>query len=49
VEIHERLHREWPELAERYRSALGEVTSPEAWERTFAPWLEGTPEEKVDD
>lgn len=40
VEIHERLHREWPELAERYRSALGEVTSPEAWERTFAPWLE---------
>ncbi|WP_109508183.1 glycosyltransferase [Nocardioides speluncae] len=44
VEIHERLYREWPELAERYRSALGEVTSPETWERTFAPWLEAAEE-----
>ena len=30
VEVHERLRREWPRLAEEYRAALGEVTSPEA-------------------
>jgi galactofuranosylgalactofuranosylrhamnosyl-N-acetylglucosaminyl-diphospho-decaprenol beta-1,5/1,6-galactofuranosyltransferase len=40
VEIHQRLHREWPRLAEEYRQALGEITSPAAWERTFAPWLD---------
>lgn len=38
VEIHRRFHREWPELAQRYRDALPQITSPEAWERTFAPW-----------
>ncbi len=36
VEIHERLHREWPRLAELYREQLGEVTSPQRWEKTFA-------------
>jgi galactofuranosylgalactofuranosylrhamnosyl-N-acetylglucosaminyl-diphospho-decaprenol beta-1,5/1,6-galactofuranosyltransferase len=36
VEIHERLYREWPRLSQRYRDALGEITSPEAWEQTFA-------------
>jgi galactofuranosylgalactofuranosylrhamnosyl-N-acetylglucosaminyl-diphospho-decaprenol beta-1,5/1,6-galactofuranosyltransferase len=35
IEIHQRLHREWPRLAEHYRSHLGEITSPEAWEATF--------------
>jgi galactofuranosylgalactofuranosylrhamnosyl-N-acetylglucosaminyl-diphospho-decaprenol beta-1,5/1,6-galactofuranosyltransferase len=35
VEIHKRLHTEWPRLAELYRSKLGEVTSPEAWAATF--------------
>lgn len=34
--IHERLYREWPELSARYRAALGDITSPEAWEQTFA-------------
>ncbi len=38
VEIHERLRREWPRLAEEYRSKLGQVTSPEAWDETFRPW-----------
>ncbi|ABL80916.1 MULTISPECIES: glycosyltransferase [unclassified Nocardioides] len=38
IEIHERLKREWPRLAEEYRAKLGEVTSPEAWEETFRPW-----------
>ena len=38
LEIHERLKREWPRLAEEYRSKLGEITSPEAWDETFAPW-----------
>ncbi|NYE37453.1 galactofuranosylgalactofuranosylrhamnosyl-N-acetylglucosaminyl-diphospho-decaprenol beta-1,5/1,6-galactofuranosyltransferase [Nocardioides cavernae] len=40
VDIHRRFHREWPELARQYREALGEITSPEAWERTFAPWTD---------
>ncbi|MDN4175030.1 glycosyltransferase [Nocardioides sp. SOB77] len=40
VEIHERYRREWPRLAEEYRAALGEITSPDVWERTFAPWRE---------
>lgn len=40
VEIHRRFHREWPRLAEEYRSALGDITSPEAWEETFRPWTE---------
>jgi galactofuranosylgalactofuranosylrhamnosyl-N-acetylglucosaminyl-diphospho-decaprenol beta-1,5/1,6-galactofuranosyltransferase len=40
VDIHQRLHREWPRLAELYRDRLGEVTSPETWAATFAPWTE---------
>ncbi|MGO4255837.1 glycosyltransferase [Marmoricola sp. RAF53] len=39
VETHERLYREWPELSQRYRDALGEITSPEVWEATFAASL----------
>jgi galactofuranosylgalactofuranosylrhamnosyl-N-acetylglucosaminyl-diphospho-decaprenol beta-1,5/1,6-galactofuranosyltransferase len=38
IEIHRRFHREWPRLAQQYRDALGEITSPEAWEKTFAPY-----------
>lgn len=38
IEIHERLKREWPRLAEEYRAKLGDITSPEAWEETFRPW-----------
>ncbi len=33
--LHLRLYKEWPELAERYRVALPELTSPEAWKKTF--------------
>ncbi|MBC2933839.1 glycosyltransferase [Nocardioides sp. zg-1228] len=40
IEIHRRFHREWPALAQQYREALGEITSPEAWEKTFAPWTD---------
>ncbi len=40
LEIHRRFHREWPALAQQYRDALGEITSPEAWEKTFAPWTD---------
>ena len=36
--IHEEFRREWPRLAQEYREALPEITSPEAWERTFAPY-----------
>ncbi|WP_248582889.1 glycosyltransferase [Nocardioides sp. InS609-2] len=38
IEIHERFRREWPRLAEEYRAALGDITSPEAWDKTFEPW-----------
>ncbi len=40
VSIHEQLRREWPRLAEEYRARLGEITSPEAWDETFRPWVE---------
>ncbi|GAA0969457.1 Galactofuranosyltransferase GlfT2 [Nocardioides aquaticus] len=43
VEIHLRLRREWPRLATEYRAALTEITSPEAWERTFEPWTDPQP------
>ena len=33
--LHARLLAEWPVLSKRYRSALSELTSFEAWERTF--------------
>ena len=35
IDIHQRLHREWPQLAKRYREALPDITSPEAWHKTF--------------
>jgi galactofuranosylgalactofuranosylrhamnosyl-N-acetylglucosaminyl-diphospho-decaprenol beta-1,5/1,6-galactofuranosyltransferase len=44
IEIHQRLHKEWPRLAQEYRSSLAEITSPEAWEETFRPWL--TPDDE---
>jgi galactofuranosylgalactofuranosylrhamnosyl-N-acetylglucosaminyl-diphospho-decaprenol beta-1,5/1,6-galactofuranosyltransferase len=36
VEIHERLYREWPQLSRSYREQLGEITSTQRWEKTFA-------------
>lgn len=45
VEIHARLSREWPRLAKDYRDALGEITSPQAWDQTLAPWTEGAGDE----
>ncbi len=35
LEIHQRMYREWPELARRYREALPEITSPQQWRKTF--------------
>ena len=43
VDIHRRYQREWPRLAEQYRAALQDITSPEAWEKTLAPWMKDTP------
>jgi galactofuranosylgalactofuranosylrhamnosyl-N-acetylglucosaminyl-diphospho-decaprenol beta-1,5/1,6-galactofuranosyltransferase len=40
AELHQQLTREWPRLAEEYRSALHDVTSPETWADTFRPWTE---------
>ncbi|HLR84714.1 MAG TPA: hypothetical protein VK059_07165, partial [Nocardioidaceae bacterium] len=36
VTLHERMHREWPQLVRRYRAALDELTGWQAWEKTFA-------------
>jgi galactofuranosylgalactofuranosylrhamnosyl-N-acetylglucosaminyl-diphospho-decaprenol beta-1,5/1,6-galactofuranosyltransferase len=33
--LHARLYQEWPELSARYREALGQLTSPEAWKSSF--------------
>ncbi|MFA1537710.1 glycosyltransferase [Actinomadura monticuli] len=33
--LHARLSREWPELSRRYRSAMADLASPEAWRATF--------------
>ncbi len=41
VEVHARLMAEWPALAKRYRAALPDVTSAEAWDETFRPWTAG--------
>jgi len=40
IEIHERFRREWPRLAQEYRAALADITSPAAWEQTLRPWTE---------
>jgi galactofuranosylgalactofuranosylrhamnosyl-N-acetylglucosaminyl-diphospho-decaprenol beta-1,5/1,6-galactofuranosyltransferase len=40
IEIHERFRREWPRLAQEYRAALADITSPEAWEQTLRPWTD---------
>ena len=45
VDIHSRFQREWPRLAAEYRAALGDITSPEAWEKTFEPWMVESPVE----
>jgi galactofuranosylgalactofuranosylrhamnosyl-N-acetylglucosaminyl-diphospho-decaprenol beta-1,5/1,6-galactofuranosyltransferase len=41
VEVHQRLLREWPALATRYREALPRIASPQAWEQTFADPAQG--------
>ncbi|GAA1478568.1 glycosyltransferase [Nocardioides aestuarii] len=40
VAIHRILAAEWDALAKRYRDALPQITSPEAWEETFRPWMD---------
>ncbi|GAB2983318.1 glycosyltransferase [Nocardioides montaniterrae] len=49
IALHDRFRREWPTLARTYRSQLRDITSPEAWERTFAPWLEDQEGGSADD
>jgi galactofuranosylgalactofuranosylrhamnosyl-N-acetylglucosaminyl-diphospho-decaprenol beta-1,5/1,6-galactofuranosyltransferase len=45
IDIHRRFHAEWPRLAQEYRDALADITSPEAWEETLGPWLDGGEDE----
>ncbi|MBA3292779.1 MAG: glycosyltransferase family 2 protein, partial [Geodermatophilaceae bacterium] len=35
IALHQRATREWPALAEQYKAALPELTSPDAWDKTF--------------
>jgi galactofuranosylgalactofuranosylrhamnosyl-N-acetylglucosaminyl-diphospho-decaprenol beta-1,5/1,6-galactofuranosyltransferase len=42
VEVHQRMLREWPALAARYREALPQVVSPQEWEKTFTDTSTGT-------
>jgi galactofuranosylgalactofuranosylrhamnosyl-N-acetylglucosaminyl-diphospho-decaprenol beta-1,5/1,6-galactofuranosyltransferase len=35
VAVHQRLLREWPELARQYRHSLDEIASAETWEKTL--------------
>ena len=35
IALHTRLAKEWPRLAEEYRTALPDLVSPETWQRTF--------------
>ncbi|MGZ0068008.1 glycosyltransferase [Microbacterium arborescens] len=37
VRLHAQLKRDWPNLSRRYRRAMGQLTSPESWERIFDP------------
>jgi galactofuranosylgalactofuranosylrhamnosyl-N-acetylglucosaminyl-diphospho-decaprenol beta-1,5/1,6-galactofuranosyltransferase len=46
VEVHQRLYREWPALAARYREALPDIVSPEQWGKTFA--ATGSPTSRED-
>ena len=41
IAIHRTLSTDWDDLARRYQEALPVITSPEAWEETFQPWLDG--------
>jgi galactofuranosylgalactofuranosylrhamnosyl-N-acetylglucosaminyl-diphospho-decaprenol beta-1,5/1,6-galactofuranosyltransferase len=41
VEVHQRLYREWPELSASYREQLGDITSPQRWEKTLAVTEDG--------
>ncbi|MGZ4490223.1 MAG: glycosyltransferase [Nocardioidaceae bacterium] len=41
VEIHQRLYREWPALAQRYRDALPGIVSVDEWTKTFEASVEG--------
>ena len=36
VTLHERMHREWPQLVRRYRAAMDDLTGWQGWEKTFA-------------
>jgi galactofuranosylgalactofuranosylrhamnosyl-N-acetylglucosaminyl-diphospho-decaprenol beta-1,5/1,6-galactofuranosyltransferase len=37
VRMHVQLYREFPRLQEEYRRHLGELTSPDSWEKAFRP------------
>ena len=36
ITLHERMHREWPQLVRQYRAAMDDLTGWQAWEKTFA-------------
>ncbi|MGI8433391.1 MAG: glycosyltransferase [Nocardioidaceae bacterium] len=40
ITLHARLAKEWPQLVERYKTALPELASPKAWHETFEESLD---------
>jgi galactofuranosylgalactofuranosylrhamnosyl-N-acetylglucosaminyl-diphospho-decaprenol beta-1,5/1,6-galactofuranosyltransferase len=42
IAVHSRLTKEWPDLAARYKAALPDLVSPEAWHETFEESTETT-------
>ena len=48
VAIHRTLYRDWAQLAEQYRAALGDITSPETWAMTFGIGSEATAADSKD-
>ncbi|ACZ31589.1 glycosyltransferase-like protein [Xylanimonas cellulosilytica DSM 15894] len=36
ISLHQRLQREWPELAKQYKDAMGDLVGQDAWKATFA-------------
>jgi galactofuranosylgalactofuranosylrhamnosyl-N-acetylglucosaminyl-diphospho-decaprenol beta-1,5/1,6-galactofuranosyltransferase len=45
--LHAQLFKEWDELAQRYRTALPDLVSPETWKATFEGQADGEAEELV--
>ena len=44
IQLHVRLYKEFPDLVEKYRAHMGELTSPQSWEKAFTGQLPPKPD-----